>query len=148
MKLCECGCGKPAPIATQTNTKLGVRQGHPQRFVKGHATRTMLGERSSRWNGGKLTRYGRIFRFIGKGEPMADVNGYAAEHRLVFAKAIGRPLTKAEQVHHMDFNPANNDIANLLILTRSTHRRLHGFLNRGSSHEEAMREICGVGVRV
>lgn len=38
-KLCECGCGHPAPIATATNHKLGHVQGEPMRFVRGHAAR-------------------------------------------------------------------------------------------------------------
>jgi hypothetical protein len=35
-KLCECGCGQPAPIATMTNRKRGYVAGRPMRFVKGH----------------------------------------------------------------------------------------------------------------
>lgn len=37
-KLCECGCGRPAPIATHTNAKLGYAKGHPTRFIRGHST--------------------------------------------------------------------------------------------------------------
>jgi hypothetical protein len=36
IKLCECGCGKPAPIATQTKKKWGHVQGQPMRFIRGH----------------------------------------------------------------------------------------------------------------
>lgn len=36
MKLCECGCGEPAPIATATNRKRGYVKGEPRRFVLGH----------------------------------------------------------------------------------------------------------------
>lgn len=36
VKLCECGCGQPAPIAKQTNTLLGHIKGQPVRFVVGH----------------------------------------------------------------------------------------------------------------
>jgi hypothetical protein len=36
MKLCECGCGQPAPIAQQTTTRLGYVKGQPKRFVNGH----------------------------------------------------------------------------------------------------------------
>lgn len=39
MKLCECGCGRPAPIATMTNSKWGHVAGQPMRFVRGHAAR-------------------------------------------------------------------------------------------------------------
>jgi hypothetical protein len=36
MKLCECGCGKPAPIAKQTRKHLGHVRGEPTRFAPGH----------------------------------------------------------------------------------------------------------------
>ena len=35
-KLCECGCGQPAPIATTTNKRRGIVKGQPRRFVHGH----------------------------------------------------------------------------------------------------------------
>ena len=35
-KLCECGCGKPAPIAVASNFTRGVVKGQPLRFIKGH----------------------------------------------------------------------------------------------------------------
>ena len=37
MKLCECGCGQPAPIAKQTRSDRGFVKGQPQRFMRGHA---------------------------------------------------------------------------------------------------------------
>lgn len=39
IKLCECGCGAPAPIAQRTATRHGHIQGKPMRFVRGHANR-------------------------------------------------------------------------------------------------------------
>lgn len=36
IKLCECGCGQPAPIAPHTNPKVGRVKGQPMRFVNGH----------------------------------------------------------------------------------------------------------------
>ncbi len=38
-KLCECGCGKPAPIATHNQTRYGYVKGLPMRFIKGHHLR-------------------------------------------------------------------------------------------------------------
>jgi hypothetical protein len=38
-KLCECGCGQPAPLAAKTGARLGHLQGQPVRFICGHATR-------------------------------------------------------------------------------------------------------------
>jgi hypothetical protein len=37
--LCECGCGKPSPIASKTNRALGHIKGQPVRFVNGHRSR-------------------------------------------------------------------------------------------------------------
>lgn len=39
-KLCECGCGNPAPIATQTDRRRGWIKGQPKRFVCGHHPKT------------------------------------------------------------------------------------------------------------
>lgn len=35
-KLCECGCGQPAPIAKKTSARQGHVQGQPTRFRRGH----------------------------------------------------------------------------------------------------------------
>lgn len=37
MKLCECGCGQPAPIATETSN--GWKKGDAKRFVRNHHRR-------------------------------------------------------------------------------------------------------------
>ena len=36
MKLCECGCGKPTPIAKVSMPYRGVQKGKPQRYIRGH----------------------------------------------------------------------------------------------------------------
>lgn len=38
-KLCECGCGEPAPLARKTDRALGYVKGAPIRFVNGHQNR-------------------------------------------------------------------------------------------------------------
>jgi hypothetical protein len=38
-KLCECGCGEPAPISPVTDAGPGYVQGQPRRFVNGHQNR-------------------------------------------------------------------------------------------------------------
>lgn len=42
MKLCECGCGQPAPIAKQSDTRLGYVKGGPKRFIAGHQSRVQF----------------------------------------------------------------------------------------------------------
>jgi hypothetical protein len=39
VKLCECQCGQPAPIASVTSTRKGNVKGKPLRFVNGHQNR-------------------------------------------------------------------------------------------------------------
>jgi hypothetical protein len=36
VKLCECGCNQPAPIAKQTDRRRDWVKGQPMRFVNGH----------------------------------------------------------------------------------------------------------------
>ena len=45
MKLCECGCGLPAPIATATDPRMGWVKGQPKRFRHGHWARTGANKR-------------------------------------------------------------------------------------------------------
>lgn len=43
-KLCECGCGRPAPIAKTTQRTRGAIKGQPLRFCVGHA-----GVKKNKW---------------------------------------------------------------------------------------------------
>jgi hypothetical protein len=36
VSLCQCGCGRAAPLATKTCTARGYRAGDPMRFISGH----------------------------------------------------------------------------------------------------------------
>jgi hypothetical protein len=39
VKLCECGCGRPAPIARKTRSNRSHVKGEPMRFISGHNTK-------------------------------------------------------------------------------------------------------------
>jgi len=51
--------------------------------------------------------------------------GYYYLHRRIAESIMGRHLHKDEVVHHVDGNAQNNDINNIMILSRSEHMRLH-----------------------
>ena len=47
------------------------------------------------------------------------------EHRAIVEELLQRKLNYNEIVHHIDGNPKNNVLDNLLILSRSNHVKLH-----------------------
>ena len=62
----------------------------------------------------------RLIR-VGKGHPLADVRGYAYEHRLIAQKKYGRQLRAGEVVHHIDGDKLNNDPSNLEVMPSIAH---------------------------
>lgn len=65
-KLCECGCGLPAPIATRTDPRRGHVKGQPLRFITGHRARTQFPSLAKRF----LSR-------VNKDGPMPDARAVA-----------------------------------------------------------------------
>lgn len=45
--------------------------------------------------------------------------------RILMEDYLGRKLDENEEVHHIDKDPSNNSIENLMVMTRSDHRRYH-----------------------
>ena len=60
-------------------------------------------------------------------------------HRAVWEHYNGS-IPKGYVTHHKDFNPSNNDIKNLEILTKSEHRKLHSDL---LEPEKYICDYCG-----
>lgn len=69
---------------------------------------------------GRLFKY-KAFRFEGKRKYV---------HTYIVEKDIGRRLYAFECVHHIDENTLNNDINNLIVMSRSEHRLAHDSLQR------------------
>lgn len=76
------------------------------------------------WKGGKtLTGQGYVQELVFADDPMASMrsrSGYVLEHRLVVARAIGRPLEPRETVHHINGDRQDNRLENLQ-LRQSAH---------------------------
>lgn len=45
--------------------------------------------------------------------------------RFIMSNYLGRTLRPDEQIHHMDKDPTNNDVDNLLVLPRELHDLMH-----------------------
>lgn len=54
------------------------------------------------------------------------MDGYQYEHRVIMEAALGRPLLRSEQVHHINGDKLDNRIENLQVVSNGDHRRLHG----------------------
>lgn len=105
IKLCECGCGSPAPIAKRTRSEDGVVKGETIRFISGHNGRKQI-----------VVSY----RTVAVGGKQKLVHILKAE------KALGRPLPSGAKVHHADGDIHNNDNSNLVICQdHAYHKLLH-----------------------
>lgn len=84
------------------------------------------GKHSHNYKGERvLATSGYYLIYVGKEHNLADVRGYAYEHRVIGQIKIGRKLRNREQIHHKDHNKLNNDIDNLEVGTPKIHRFWH-----------------------
>lgn len=112
IKLCECGCGQPAPIAKRTHARSGHIKGQPVRFIKGHSQRGQ----SSSSNRARRPIEQRFWAKVDKGAPdecwlwtgytnndgygKIGVNGKAeSAHRVAYLLSVG-PIPAGMEVCH------------------------------------------------
>ena len=88
------------------------------------STQYARGKEHWKWRGGKTTLNGYKARKV-HDHPYATARGYVYDHRLIMEKSIGRYLEPTERVHHIDGNPLNNRLKNLIILTHREHIHTH-----------------------
>jgi DNA-binding CsgD family transcriptional regulator len=68
------------------------------------------------WKGGRVLSHGYIYVWLPPDDPMAcmrDQAGRVAEHRLVLARKLERPLLDSETVHHINGHRSENHPDNL-----------------------------------
>jgi len=100
--LCVCGCGLPAPLSRQSDTKRGYVKGQPLRFRVGH------NHRPGRTDG----RYPHVYK---PDHPRAMRTGCVMIHVLVAERALGRYLPRTAEIHHVDGDKGNYANRNLVI---------------------------------
>lgn len=70
------------------------------------------------------------------------------EHIVLCEEELGRSLNDDEVVHHLDGNPRNNRLNNLVVISSSAHNKIHAWMNRNSIMpvQEKVPEckICGI----
>ena len=94
------------------------------------------GSQHPRWNSERIiSSEGYVKIRVGTEHPLADPNGYAYEHLVVWISA-GRPAPKSDEIlHHRSHDRTDNRLGNLKLLTRGEHNRLH--------NAERGRDECG-----
>ena len=87
------------------------------------ANRDQRREKNPQWRGGRRRHAsGYVLVLLAADDPMrpmAQADGLVMEHRLVMARALGRPLHSMEQVHHLNGRKDDNRLQNLELWTRS-----------------------------
>lgn len=78
------------------------------------------------WKGGRtIASHGYVLLRVGKNHHLADVRGYAYEHRIMAEVKIGRPLRRGELVHHINGNKQDNRLENLVVCANAAHHLLN-----------------------
>lgn len=106
------------------------------------AAKAQSGARSRTWRGGYGRKKGYLLRYVGRDHPMANVDGYVYEHRLVMAEHLGRMLTRDEHVHHRNEDRTDNRIENLELTDAARHMSHHRRIERWAEQHDACVE-CG-----
>jgi len=81
-------------------------------------------KRHPNFKGGTISSHGYQLIYVGKVHHLADVRGYAYEHRLVAEKKLGRRLKPGELVHHKNENRLDNHPRNIIIEPSIAHHKL------------------------
>ena len=107
LKECACGCGS---IITERDNQNRLR-----RYRSGH----LSGENHYNWKGG------RKYDHEGYVHVRIRNKKYRREHIVVMERALGRPLTKDEIVHHKNGVRDDNRLENLELTTFIEHGKIH-----------------------
>ena len=77
-----------------------------------------------------LSEDGYVKVRVGVDHPLADPNGYAYEHLVIWCAAGNPPPSEGYLLHHKDEDRQNNRLGNLALIERGDHNA-HHLVDRG-----------------
>ena len=99
------------------------------------------GKNNPAYNGGKYICNGYYVLFMPE-HPNRDVKNMIYEHRFIMECKLGRYLDSKEVVHHIDFDPLNNETNNLMLFeSNSKHLQFHAKLKRDDKARSTRRKL-------
>jgi hypothetical protein len=98
----------------------------------------------------RITSHGYVVVHVGEEHHLADLNGYAYEHRVVAEKKLGRRLRAGEVVHHLNEVKTDNRPENLEVMASRwhhnvEHRKLDKVRQDPGQPNEEVACACGCG---
>lgn len=120
--------------------RLNRSQSAVSRYLRsqGQFYEPMRGSGHSMWKGGRFASGGGYIQcWVAADDPVAEmrnVQGYVAEHRLVMARKLGRPLRRTETVHHINGDHKDNRIENLQLRQGKHGKHVHMICRDCGSH--------------
>ena len=106
-----------------------AKKGKPCNFIKTKfhkGDERIIGKNNKMWKGGKY-KHSKGYTFVLKRKhPFTTKSGYVLKHRLVMEKYLGRYLNSEEVVHHINGNPSDNRLENLMLFPNNAeHTKFH-----------------------
>jgi hypothetical protein len=96
---------------------------------RGKHSHHISGSNHYRWNNGSaIGSNGYVRISVGKNHPLADPNGYAYLHLLIWISAGNQKPKDGEIIHHFNMDKTDNRIENLRLMTNLEHLKLHSKL--------------------